>query len=222
MSVGSSASVSISTSSTHSISFDRTKTPTPYFLCNYCEKISNTLYFCYAKPCNFDKKLSQFKLYNEPNNYHITDIIAHCGRDFVYEENVDNINKDYDPYITRCQNEDEYNPKTGRKIKKDHPGFCKYCSLVDEVTWDSNFYQRNNSRYRGHMINTHGIHPNGGTVLLPTAGCYAYKWIRNHWFESSGFYCPYKNCKLPFTIGEKGHGFHEYLRHWSKHHVDEK
>lgn len=200
-------------------SFQLSNPPTPYFLCNYCEKISDTLYFCFAKPCNFERKVAQFQLYNQPNNYTVSEIIKHCNKDYIYEENVDNFNKRYDPYITRCKVNDEFDTK-GKRIKKDHPGFCKYCSLNDKLTWDANFYERNNSRYRGHMINTHGIHPNGNTAKMPTAGCYSYKWIRNHWFESSGFYCPYDNCKMAFTIGEKGHGFHEYLRHWAKNHVD--
>jgi hypothetical protein len=192
--------------------------PHPYFLCDACQKISDTCYFCYILPCNFDRKLKQFQLYNKPNNFSLQQIIDHCDKSYIYEENIDNINRVYDPYITRCRIEDEY--VDGKKIKKDHPGFCKYCLMSDD-SWENNFYERNNSRYRGHMINTHGIHPNGTKCRMPENGIFCYKWIRNHWFETSGFICPYPNCSDIFTIGEKGHGFHEYLRHWSKCHVED-
>ncbi|ODQ44658.1 hypothetical protein PICMEDRAFT_13325 [Pichia membranifaciens NRRL Y-2026] len=190
--------------------------PFPFFLCEYCQKISDTCYFCYNRPCNFIRKLQQFQLYNQPNGFTIDNVVYHCDNDYIYEENVDNKDRIYDPQITRCKIEDEF--VNGKKTKKDHPGFCKYCTMYDE-NWDSNFYERNNSRYRGHMINTHGIHPNGAICKMPDTGYFCYKWVRNHWFETSGFFCPYPNCNAAFAIGEKGHGFHEYLRHWSKVHV---
>lgn len=190
--------------------------PSPTFVCRYCQKISESCYFCYGQPCNFERKLQQFRLYNEPNNFSMQEVVEHCDKRYIYEENVDNTDKIYDPYITRCKIDDDV--INGRKTKKDHPGFCKYCTLIDD-RWDSNFYERNNSRYRGHMINTHGIHPNGNVAKMPESGMFCYKWIRNHWFETSGFICPY-GCGENFTIGEKGHGFHEYLRHWSKYHAN--
>ena len=189
--------------------------PYPHFLCDGCQKISDTCYFCFQKEPNFKRKVNQFELYNQPNKVDINDVVRNCDKNYIYEENVDNVDKIYDPYITRCKIDDDI--VNGRKVKKDHPGFCRYCLLMDD--WNENFYERNNSRYRGHMINTHGIHPNGSRVKLPANGIYCYKWIRNHWFETSGFYCPYDGCLETFTIGEKGHGFHEYLRHWSKKHA---
>lgn len=195
--------------------------PTPTFVCRYCQKISDSCYFCYGQPCNFDKKLKQFHLYNEPNNFTMQDVVNHCDPKYIYEENVDNVDRIYDPYITRCKTDDDIiSDGNNKKIKKDHPGFCKYCTLsTTDHNWDTNFYERNNSRYRGHMINTHGIHPNGKVALMPQHGMFCYKWIRNHWFETSGFLCPY-GCGESYTIGEKGHGFHEYLRHWSKCHAN--
>ncbi|OUT22360.1 hypothetical protein CAS74_002077 [Pichia kudriavzevii] len=133
--------------------------PVPYFLCEYCQKISDTCYFCLNQTSNFERKLYQFQLYNEPNNLPIEEVVKHCDKSFIYEENIDNADKIYEPYITRCKVEDEYDVE-GKRKKKDHPGFCKYC-IIEGAQWDSNFYERNNSRYRGHMINTHGIHPNG-------------------------------------------------------------
>lgn len=192
--------------------------PVPYFLCEYCQKISDTCYFCLNQTSNFERKLYQFQLYNEPNNLPIEEVVKHCDKSFIYEENIDNADKIYEPYITRCKVEDEYDVE-GKRKKKDHPGFCKYC-IIEGAQWDSNFYERNNSRYRGHMINTHGIHPNGTRCKLPETGVFCYKWIRNHWFETSGFFCPYIGCNEPLTLGEKSHGFHEYLRHWSKCHAD--
>lgn len=191
----------------------------PYFLCDYCKKISDTCYFCYNKECNFNKKIQQFLLYNQPNNLTLDEIVSHCEDNYIYEENIDNFNRIYDPYVTRCKINDVF--INGKKIKKDHPGFCKYCILSDS-SWDSNFYERNNSRYRGHMINTHGIHPFDIKVKIPDSGVFCYKWVRNHWFETSGFFCPYENCNKAFAIGEKSHGFHEYLRHWNKFHIVEE
>ena len=183
--------------------------------CEGCFKVSKNTYGCIKQIIDRLPNLKSYREYNTPNNYSL-EFVKHFGnKNFEYLESE--VKTLYDPMIKRYITEDQYNSK-GKKIKRDYPSLCPFCKVTKGEDIDSLFYERNNSCYRGHLINTHGINTNGQFVKLPKSGFIGYKMGKNCWIETFGFRCQYDGCDMCFLRGDKSHGFHEYIRHWSSCH----
>ena len=184
--------------------------------CDGCFKISKTTYGCSNQILNRLPNLKSYTEYNTPNGYNLEFAKKHGDPNFVYQRSEQNTY--YDPAVKRYSLEPEYDSK-GRRMKTDYPSLCPFCKVTPSRGIDDLFYERNNSCYRGHLINTHGISSKGESAMLPTAGFVCYKLGKNSWTETFGFKCPYSDCTKCFIRGDKTHGFHEYIRHWNGKHI---
>lgn len=184
--------------------------------CEGCFKISKQGYGCSKQLIKKLPNLQAFKEYNTPNGYTLDYVREHASSEYIYL--YSEVTNDYDPLIKRYSTIPPPASK-GKKMKRDYPSLCPFCEVTDHRKIDDLFYERNNSCYRGHLINTHGINSTGDVVKLPTSGFVCYKLGKNCWIETSGFRCPYDDCKACFLRGDKTHGFHEYIRHWNRFHI---
>jgi hypothetical protein len=185
--------------------------------CNGCFKVSNSSYGCSRQLIKKLPNLEAYKEYNTPNGYSLEYSKKHGDPQYIYLDSE--VKTSYDPLVKRYLNGVQYSPK-GKKLKRDYPSLCPFCKVSEGRKFDSLFYERNNSCYRGHLINTHGINSTGEVALLPQSGFVCYKLGKNTWSESIGFKCPYEYCNVCFIKGDKTHGFHEYIRHWNRYHID--
>lgn len=185
--------------------------------CSKCFKVSKTSYGCANQIVKRLPNIDLYKEYNTPNGYTLDYAMKHGDKKYVYL--ASEAKNKYDPLVKRYTLDVQYNSK-GKKMKRDYPSLCPFCKVTDTKKFDSLFYERNNSCYRGHLINTHGINSLGEFVKLPTSGFVCYKLGKNSWSETVGFKCPYENCDACFLRGDKTHGFHEYIRHWNRSHLE--
>lgn len=185
-------------------------------VCDGCFKISKSSYGCSKKILKRLPNLKAYKEYNTPNGYTLEFAEKHGDPSFVYQRSEQNTV--YDPAVKRYSLQPEYDTK-GKRMKTDYPSLCPFCKVTPSRSIDDLFYERNNSCYRGHLINTHGISSKGEFARLPTAGFVCFKLGKNSWTETFGFKCPYKDCNKCFIRGDKTHGFHEYIRHWNGKHI---
>lgn len=185
--------------------------------CSKCFKVSKTSYGCANQIVKRLPNIDSYREYNTPNGYTLDYAIKHGDKKYVYL--ASEAKNKYDPLVKRYTLDVQYNSK-GKKMKRDYPSLCPFCKVTNTKKFDSLFYERNNSCYRGHLINTHGINSLGEFVKLPTSGFVCYKLGKNSWSETVGFKCPYDNCEACFLRGDKTHGFHEYIRHWNRSHLE--
>ncbi|GAV30500.1 hypothetical protein PMKS-004014 [Pichia membranifaciens] len=185
--------------------------------CKSCFKVSKTSYGCAKQIVRHLPNIRLYKEYNTPNGYTLEYAKEHGDSQYVYM--ASEVKNEYDPLVKRYTMDIQYNSK-GKKLKRDYPSLCPFCKVSDTRKFDSLFYERNNSCYRGHLINTHGINSMGEFAKLPESGFVCYKLGKNSWSETVGFKCPYENCNYCFLRGDKTHGFHEYIRHWNRWHIE--
>ncbi|ODQ48016.1 hypothetical protein PICMEDRAFT_122506 [Pichia membranifaciens NRRL Y-2026] len=185
--------------------------------CKSCFKVSKTSYGCAKQIVRHLPNIRLYKEYNTPNGYTMEYAKQHGDSQYVYM--ASEVKNEYDPLVKRYTMDIQYNSK-GKKLKRDYPSLCPFCKVSDSRKFDSLFYERNNSCYRGHLINTHGINSMGEFAKLPESGFVCYKLGKNSWSETVGFKCPYENCDFCFLRGDKTHGFHEYIRHWNRSHIE--
>lgn len=185
--------------------------------CSACFKVSKTSYGCANQIVKHLPNIELYKEYNTPNGYTLEYARKHGDSQYVYL--ASEVKNEYDPLVKRYTLDVQYNSK-GKKLKRDYPSLCPFCKVSEARKFDSLFYERNNSCYRGHLINTHGINSMGEFAKLPESGFVCYKLGKNSWSETVGFKCPYENCDFCFLRGDKTHGFHEYIRHWNRSHIE--
>lgn len=185
-------------------------------MCDGCFKINRVSYGCSKQLVKNLPNIDAFKEYNSPNKYTLKFALENGNSNFSYVNSE--VKTRYDPSIKRYSTKILYSSK-GKKLKRDYPSLCPFCKVSDTKKFDSLFYERNNSCYRGHLINTHGINSTGERAKLPKSGFVSYKLGKNSWSETVGFNCPYNNCDQCFLKGDKTHGFHEYIRHWNRCHI---
>lgn len=185
--------------------------------CKKCFRISKLSYGCANQIVEVLPNLKLFQEYNTRNGYTLDFANQNGDPNYVYLDSE--VTTDYDPVVKRYSTKIQYNSR-GKKLKRDYPSLCPFCKVTDTKKFDSLFYERNNSCYRGHLINTHGINSTGEYAKLPRSGFVCYKLGKNSWSETYGFECPYQGCNLCFLKGDKTHGFHEYIRHWNRSHID--
>lgn len=184
--------------------------------CDGCFKVNRVSYGCSKQIIERLPNIDAFKEYNSPNKYTLKYAIQEGNPSFRYVNSE--VKTRYDPSIKRYSTKVLYSAK-GKKLKRDYPSLCPFCKVSESKNFDSLFYERNNSCYRGHLINTHGINSTGERAKLPRSGFVCYKLGKNVWSETVGFKCPYENCNQCFLKGDKTHGFHEYIRHWNRFHI---
>lgn len=184
--------------------------------CDGCFKVNRVSYGCSKQLVERLPNIDAFKEYNSPNKYTLKFAIQEGSPEYCYVNSE--VNTRYDPSIKRYSTKILYSSK-GKKLKRDYPSLCPFCKVSESKSFDSLFYERNNSCYRGHLINTHGINSTGERAKLPKSGFVCYKLGKNSWSETVGFKCPYKDCNQCFLKGDKTHGFHEYIRHWNRCHI---
>lgn len=185
--------------------------------CNGCFKVSRNAYGCSKQIVFKLPNIKSYQEYNSPNGYDLTFALNNGDPKYKYIQS--DVRTQYDPLVKRYLNDVQVN-KNGKKMKRDYPSLCPFCKISDNKRFDSLFYERNNSCYRGHLINTHGINSTGEFAKLPTAGFISYKLGKNSWSQTIGFRCPYDGCNSCFLRGDKTHGFHEYIRHWNRTHLE--
>lgn len=188
-------------------------------ICDGCFKITKTSYGCSKQLVPTLPNLKTFENYNSPNGYTLEFAQKHGSDAYIYISTE--MKNDYDPKIKRYYKKQQYT-ESGKRLKRDYPSLCLFCKVSDVRSFDQLFYERNNSCYRGHLINTHGISSSGEVAKLPQSGFVCYKLGKNIWSETVGFRCPYEGCNVCFLKGDKTHGFHEYIRHWNRSHISHK
>ncbi|KAG0673227.1 hypothetical protein C6P42_002906 [Pichia californica] len=196
---------------------DMSKLEEASHICDGCFEISKVSYGCSKQIIKQLPNVKIYKEYNTPNEYNLEFARIHGDSEYVYIESE--AKTGYEPHVKRYSTEIQYNAK-GKRMKRDYPSLCPYCKISESKKFDSLFYERNNSCYRGHLINTHGVNSKGDVVKVPNSGFVCYKQSKNGWSKTVGFKCPYNSCDTCFLKGDKAHGFHEYIRHWNKVHLE--